>query len=169
MKARLTATTDPMLQSDPLDSVASIRFYDRISNLSSSLDTEVLGSSRKDSLNVIWFLLFFDFEGAFYGGLHFTAWSRPFPSDLQAFMWHAACVTTMSTGLLIVLTVPCFGLYEWVTTSKWWVRFGKSSFFISLCIEVSVDTLGIASFVVLSLWYVICRVFLVIECFILLA
>lgn len=169
MKARLTTATGSMPQSDPLESVASIRFYDRISNLSSSLDSEVLGSSTKDTSSVIWFLMFFGFEGAFYGGLHFIAWSCPFPSDLQAFMWHAACVTTMSTGPLIVLTVACFGLYDWVATSKWWVRSRKSCFFLSLCIEVSVDTLGIAAFVVLSLWYLLCRIFLVIECIILLA
>jgi hypothetical protein len=169
MKARSTTAIWQMPQSNPLESVGSMRFYDRISNLSSSLDSEVLGSSTDDSFSTIWFLLVFGFEGAFYGGLHFIAWSNPFPSDLQAFMWHAACVTTLLTGPLIGLTFGCISLFEWVTTSKWWVRFGKSSFFISLCIEVSVNTLGTAAFVALSLWYLLCRIFLVVECFILLA
>ena len=169
MKARTTTATRLMPQSNPLESVPSSRFYDRISNLSSRLDSEVLGSSKNDSFSAIWFLLVFGFEGIFYGGLHFIAWSTPFPSDLQALMWHAACVTTILTGPLIGLTFGCIYLFDWVITSKWWVRFGKSSFFISLCIEVSVNAFGIAVCVVLSLWCLLCRIFLIIECFILLA
>jgi hypothetical protein len=169
MKARSTTATQPMPQSNPLESAASMRFCDRISNLSSSLNSAVLGSSTDDSFSAIWFILVFGFEGAFYGGLHFVAWSSSFPSDLQALMWHAACVTTILTGPLIGLTFGCIYLFDWVTTSNWWVRFGKSSFFVNLCIEVSVNTLGIAAFVVLSLWYLLCRIFLVIECFVLLA
>ena len=146
-----------------------MRFYDRISNLSSNLDSEVLGSSTKESFSAIWFLLVVGFEGAFYGGLHLIAWSSPFPSDLQAFLWRAACVTTILTGPLAGLMFGCIFLFEWVTTSEWWVRFGKSSFYISLSIEVCATSSGVCALILLSLWYLLCRIFLVIECIILLA
>jgi hypothetical protein len=169
MKARSTTLTRSMPPSNPLESVGFVRFYDRISNWSASLDIEALGSPTDDYFSVIWFILIFGFEGAFYGGLHLIAWASPFPSDLQALMWRAACVTTIMTGPLIALMFGYICVSEWIATSKWWVRFVESFLFTSLSIQLCVSTLGISALVALSLWYLVCRIFFVIECFILLA
>jgi hypothetical protein len=169
MKARSTTVTRSMPHSNPLGAAGIVHFYDRISNWSASLDIEALGSPTDDSFSAIWFILVFGFEGAFYGGLHLVAWASPFPSDLQAFMWRAACATTIATGPLIALMFGYIRLFEWATTSKLWVRFGEFSISISLSIELCVSSLGIAALVLLSLWCLACRIFFVVECFILLA
>jgi hypothetical protein len=88
---------------------------------------------------------------ACYSTLHLTKFAGPFPSQAEALMWRAACAT-------ILVTVPwyhaIFGLIIW------WDRMLKRP-----------EPLWIFSCLLLlsSLWYILCRAFIVVESFIMLA
>jgi hypothetical protein len=94
--------------------------------------------------------------GACYGGLHLIAWASAFPSPTEAVMWRAASVTILATGPLCSLFSH---LFPWMGDL---VIEGKG-------FEPFIGIFGGYLSLSLSLWYVLCRTFIVVECFILLA
>lgn len=60
------------------------------------------------SLSYLWYILGLTVSGAFYGGLHLTAWANQFPSETEAILWRAAGVTILSAGPVCALFAICF-------------------------------------------------------------
>jgi hypothetical protein len=94
--------------------------------------------------------------GACYGGLHLIAWASAFPSPTEAVMWRAASVTILATGPLCSLFSHFF---PWMMDL---LREGKG-------FEPFIGFFGAYLSLSLPLWYVLCRTFIIVECFILLA
>jgi hypothetical protein len=95
------------------------------------------------------------FAGAYDGGLHLIAWRSEFPSQTEAIIWRTASITIFTTEPLCVLVITwCI-----VTTSQRVVD------------ELGEDCKAIPRVPVFlrMLWYIVRRVFIIVECFILLA
>lgn len=95
-----------------------------------------------------------------YGGLHLIAWASAFHSHAALVLWRAASVTILATGPFCIATGALFAGFEWLFPN---VIPGRDSlaeilFWFPMCLS--------GLFVV---WYILCRTFIVVECFILLA
>lgn len=107
--------------------------------------------------------------GACHGGLHLAAWASAFLSHAETILWRSSSITILTTGpaaIVLVLCkclvhVPVDALTTWFMTKEMW------------SVNVAID--GVASLVkgsvfgAVMLWYIICRAFIVVECFIMLA
>lgn len=97
--------------------------------------------------------------GVLYGGLHLIAWGSPFPSRAETILWRAASITILSTGPWCALSALCGSTIVWIINWK--------------DVSESYEALAGAPFVALNivflLWYTLCRLFIIVECFILLA
>ncbi|KAM0693201.1 hypothetical protein Q7P36_006454 [Cladosporium allicinum] len=124
--------------------------------------------------------------GGYYGGLHMTAWTCQFPSYAETVLWRAASVTILVTGPFSILSVLCTCIVntieasyqDWLPanqiidaatviqqTHRWlasispsyptyeFLKEGAGRGLLSLCLY----------------WYMFCRAFIVVECFIMLA
>lgn len=97
--------------------------------------------------------------GAFYGGLHLVGWTYTFPSQTETLLWRTASVTIVATGPFLALITMCVaGL------TSLFRRLKLPSLVLRVCNVTWVILLP-----VLLLWYTLCRTFIVIESFILLA
>jgi hypothetical protein len=108
--------------------------------------------------------------GACYGGLHLTAWTSRFPSHAETLLWHAASVTITATGPSVI----AYALGRVVATSidydvqvRQFLRIRELCWFNPL--EWVVESLAKQIFWLWTTWYVLCRAFIVVECFIMLA
>jgi hypothetical protein len=100
------------------------------------------------------------FASACYGGLHLIAWTSAFPSHTALVMWRAACVTLLATGpFCVAMSASLVGI-EWIDQ---WSPFGEGRLGDALSWMLICLT-GLA-----FVWYTLCRTFIVVECFILLA
>lgn len=133
------------------------RFRDRTSNWSLSVTDTILDVDFNMILENAWLLCGLTFAGACYGGLHITAWSSQFPSFAETLLWRAATITILATGPFCVL-LALFGT-------------ALNSLPDSFPHRVGFPIVGLCAFVVgfVLLWYVLCRAFIVVECFILMA
>lgn len=115
----------------------------------------------------------FMFAGLCYGGLHLTAWSAPFPNPVQQFLWRLCALGLVASGPLVwVFVLPVVILAPWRPNVKSTSLESMGAIFNSKrtrgC-EVMNLVFGLALLVFLvclALFYVLCRVFLVVECFI---
>jgi hypothetical protein len=114
--------------------------------------------------------------GGCYGGLHLTAWTCQFPSHAETLLWRAAGVTITATGP----SVFAFALCK-VVASIFITRF------VRICprprarllrcltdraltvLDPGVESLAKPIFALFATWYILCRAFIVVECFIMLA
>lgn len=97
--------------------------------------------------------------GAFYGGLHLVAWGSVFPSHVETILWRAASVTILSTGPLCAVIALCGStLMYFFDENK-----GSESRMLVAFLPFIVLVLSFL------LWYILCRAFIIVECFILLA
>jgi hypothetical protein len=117
--------------------------------------------------------------GVCYGGLHLTAWSSQFPSHAQTVLWRAASITILATGPFSICTGFRALKRRRATRHRHRIDAGAESLD-----ETSVDStlhlmtavfsiwLELLDRVIIYyglLWYAICRAFIVVECFIMLA
>jgi len=105
--------------------------------------------------------------GGFYGGLHLTAWATPFTSHAQMVLWRAASITTIATGLVYGTIVLCivsvraalaYPLGDGFTAKE----FDRREKLLEAVMMFPAMTLFLV-------WYTLCRAYLVVECFIMLA
>lgn len=122
------------------------------------------------------------FAGTCYGGLHLVAWSTPFSSHAEALLWRAASVSIIAAGPFYAM-VAIFSRRPKRTRKSFP---GTSSALCSpssnvrRCLRLigkSIQILGVGIvFIILCfiifcslLWYLFCRVFIIVESFIMLA
>jgi hypothetical protein len=95
----------------------------------------------------------FTFSGLCYGCLHLTAWDAVFPSNTQKLLWRISCLGLAASGFLLAALEYLFGLlYEHASQAHVLPRLCKALLLFSV--------------VVTALFYAFCRVYLVVDCFI---
>jgi hypothetical protein len=124
-----------------------------------------------------WFAAGLTFAGTCYGGLHLVAWKTPLASNAQSLLWRAACVSIMAAGPSYILFAACVviprGLY-WRYGERHAHRISNlaGQGIISIALQLLMRLLQNALIGVFGsgvLWYIFCRVFIIIESFIMLA
>jgi hypothetical protein len=117
--------------------------------------------------------------GCCYGGLHLTAWACQFPSNAETMLWRAASVTILATGPIIIV-VPYTNIVHmymqvygmggsldlWRFDPSQWTASPASP--VKLVVKVK-KVAGLTLFFLWVIWYLLCRAFIVVECFIMLA
>jgi hypothetical protein len=110
--------------------------------------------------------------GGCYGGLHLTAWTCRFPSHAETVLWRAASITILTTGPSIIAWAlyKCFVIF----IDQNWVRSDgrERSHRIRRAGTKLRSGEKVARRTVIMLWalfYILCRAFIVVECFIMLA
>jgi hypothetical protein len=114
--------------------------------------------------------------GICYGGLHLTAWTCRFPSHAETLLWHAASVTITATGPSVIVYALGKGLVTFIDDSMndWYcgrgmdIRHGRWADLGDLLKSV-MKFLTKSIFWLWTTWYILCRAFIVVECFIMLA
>jgi hypothetical protein len=114
--------------------------------------------------------------GGCYGGLQLTAWACQFPSNAETVLWRAASVTILATGPTIIVFAlhmgavdgASFGIVDpWLERHHFgwphWIRRTLNR------IETVEEYARYALFFLWAVWYLLCRTFIVVECFIMLA
>lgn len=116
----------------------------------------------------VWLIFGLIFAGVCYGGLHLSAWASQFPSSAESILWRAASITIATAAIVwISFTFTSFvffrsirwALFKVVQTERWLVD-SAASYLVSCFLLVIPLSL---------LWYTLCRVFIIVECFIMLA
>ena len=122
------------------------------------------GLSIESSFNVasLKFLLGFSLAGCVYGGLHLSAWNASFPTTAQRHLWHLSGLVLISSGPVMILRLRVEHL-----TKKWGVWDDSNDWYCCLA------TCPIAMLWYIGLLlgygiYIIARVYLVVECFVML-
>ncbi|KAF2635759.1 hypothetical protein P280DRAFT_473662 [Massarina eburnea CBS 473.64] len=108
----------------------------------------------------------FIFAGICYGGLHLTAWNAPFPTPTQQLLWKVACVSLIASGpVMVLLSILVLGIYE----LQAWLKKVFSGPRIKLIVGIlNIPLIGGATDLFL-MFYILCRAYLIVECFISLA
>ncbi|KAK6433636.1 hypothetical protein LTR95_010179 [Oleoguttula sp. CCFEE 5521] len=111
----------------------------------------------------------FTLAGWCYGGLHVLGWTVLFPSRTETLLWRAACATILLAGptgaIFSVAQAAISSAMRCVqkSASDWWdpvsYKFSDRYLFVLTYILIPV----------FFRWYILCRAFLVVECFIMLA
>lgn len=139
---------------------------DKISNRAADLIDAVFLGDWSDFRNsgYAWLIVGATFAGACYGGLHLTAWTNQFPSYAETVLWRAASITILATGPLLALA----NIIAAAIDSDLTVVEGGVDHKGKLVASVFAHLLN-SIVLLLLLWYMLCRAFIVVECFILLA
>jgi len=115
-----------------------------------------------------WTLAGLTLAGGCYGGLHLIAWTCQFPSYAETILWRGACITILATGP----TVIAFVLWECVIEIPLPHVMLSSKTYWKYIVWPLWDFMRIVRFPLFSSWiicYTLCRAFLILECFIMLA
>jgi hypothetical protein len=125
-----------------------------------------------------WFAASMTLAGTCYGGLHLAAWKTPFASNTEALLWRAAGVSIMTPGPLCILAA-CLRPILFACSSlshKLYLQYGHV---LGARPIPNNDSRGSRAFLnavtgifflsCLILWYIFCRVFIIVESFIMLA
>ena len=145
----------------PLRPSVSLPKY-RTSNWSIDYDQvlDILLGNWRESYNCLRTIAGITCAGVCYGGMHLTAWTSVFQSPAALILWRAASVTILVTGPFVVAVSACYFGLEWLNRRRG-DRLGISGvvlFGMMVCLS------GLS-----LIWYTLCRTFIVVECFILLA
>jgi hypothetical protein len=109
--------------------------------------------------------------GLCYGGIHLTAWSAPFPNAVQKLLWRLCSLnlvvsSPLALGLLVFLYFP--RRPKTISLESLNHKYRKASG-IWRIVDKGLGGLFILFLGFLALFYVFCRVFLIVECFLSLA
>jgi hypothetical protein len=146
----------------------------------------------------IWLVIGMTFAGTCYGGLHLVAWKSPFASRAELLLWRAASLSIMATGPFCALLTPWFRFilsadkedHREARSSEDFLSFSHPT--IKNTVPNFADKIYVYMFVYcgmirlfmrrlwaitivnsfcffLILWYIFCRVFIIVESFIMLA
>jgi hypothetical protein len=126
-------------------------------------------NSTQAQANYCWLLGGVTFAGACYGGLHLVAWASAFPSRAEAMMWRAASVTILATGPWCAFITACMIGSRWTFKLLKSPKLQATSKIVHCLIKVLINVFLVALVFLSLLWYVLCRAFIVVECFVLLA
>jgi hypothetical protein len=98
------------------------------------------------------------YAGLCYGGIHVTAWNAPFPTLTQQLLWRVSSISLLVSALLGFIIVLLIRMYNRPSFHKYHHKMRN-------CVYVTTRALGFIA----ALFYMFCRVFLVVECFLTLA
>jgi hypothetical protein len=107
--------------------------------------------------------------GFCYGGLHLTAWTCRFPSHAETLLWHAASVTIMATGPTVIAYALGKGVAAFIYHSERIRKLGWLAVLALDLLESCIKSLAKPIFWLWTTWYMFCRAYIVVECFIMLA
>jgi len=124
---------------------------DFATNFEFMLTSRMYWELTADCSRFAWLVAGMTFAGSCYGGLHLVAWTTTFASHTESLLWRASSVSIMVAGPFCVLIAVCNAI-------------GNSACF-SQTMVVFAETLFCASIP----WYMFCRVFIIVESFIMLA
>jgi hypothetical protein len=128
------------------------------------LSTSYLIAYRLGFAKIFWLAVGLTLAGGCYGGLHLTAWTCQFPSYVETILWRAASITILATGPSVIAFVLCAGsIDKWLQLRL--AHPGEPLGSVMTITRYVEQTL----FLLWGLWYTLCRVFIVVECFIMLA
>ena len=122
--------------------------------------------------HTVWLAVGLTLAGGCYGGLHLTAWACQFPSYAETMLWRAANITILATGPSVigfVLSIAITNDIAW--SARQWLeahRF-RSTVNAMSSLQSVAHLMARALCLLWGLWYILCRVFIVVECFIMLA
>lgn len=138
----------------------------RTSNWTQGLFNRIPGRwSKVPSSDYAWFMAGATFAGVCYGGLHLVAWANQFPSYTESIIWRAASVTILVTGPMVAFLCVMDLLLE--SMFRHHHSFGRQ--YTIYIVKLTIQYSAYSTAVLLLLWYMLCRTFIVVECFILLA
>jgi len=125
--------------------------------------------------HVFWAIAGVTLAGGCYGGLHLTAWTCQFPSYAATLLWRAASVTILATGpaaIAYILWQCTLGTLELALQDELDEALELDTYWAKYVVRPLRDFMNIVRFPLFSswiIWYTLCRAFLVVECFIMLA
>ena len=146
--------------------------HSAISNLSSIPLGELFTSGFS---HVFWAIAGVTLAGGCYGGLHLTAWTCQFPSYAATLLWRAASVTILATGpaaIAYILWQCTLATLELALQDELDEALELDTYWVKYIVQPLRDFMNIVRFPLFSswiIWYTLCRAFLVVECFIMLA
>jgi hypothetical protein len=131
---------------------------------SSGPSSAQMALDRRRRLEWLRFVTGLTFAGTCYGGLHLAAWKTPFASRAEAILWRAASVSIMATGPLCVLVTCLRFICDKIDSCS---RSSPRS--VTDHSEVIVSWMEVILLCSSTTWYITCRVFIIVESFIMLA
>jgi hypothetical protein len=125
-----------------------------------------------DMTGHVWLAVGLTLAGGCYGGLHLTAWTCQFPSYAETVLWRAASITILATGPSVIAFLLSIAFANSIRNAgRRWLQ-ERRAFWAAYALGflMSFTIIGAATLCLLwGLWYILCRVFIVVECFIMLA
>jgi hypothetical protein len=136
-------------------------------------DLSILDWFSSDGFVLLFGLAFgLTLAGGCYGDLHLTAWTCKFPSYTETMLWRAASITILATGPSVIAFKLCMSTTNNINYSgRRWLH-ARQAFGVAdaLNFVTSISRYLEKTLLLLwGLWYILCRVFIVVECFIMLA
>jgi hypothetical protein len=129
--------------------------------------TEIL-SSRKTTLEHTLFARSLLIAGPFYGSIHLSVWNRAFRGDMDELLWNSSARTILCSGPIFLLlwaisnVLTHFG--RWIIILyQGYSKHRKDILVKRLRFWVGWSALGMTG--IFLLFYVLCRIFVIVECF----
>jgi len=98
-------------------------------------------------------LIWLPLAGLFYGGVHLSVWNRSFRKETDELLWKISSLTIVSSGIAFAIAVCLTLSYE---------RYPKSH---PGLLKPLLQVVGGIFSVCYSLFYIFCRTFIIVECF----
>ena len=136
------------------DGLLQYRIPDRPKFSGLSIDSSFNMASLK-------FLLGFSIAGCVYGGLHLSAWNAPFPTTAQRHLWHLSGLILISSGPVMILRL---GVEHFTKDLRIWEC--RNCCWCLICFPVVFP--WFLSLTVAYGIYILARVYLVVESFVML-
>lgn len=95
----------------------------------------------------------FPLAGLFYGGVHLLVWNRPFRNETEKLLWKISNLTILLSGTPLV---------AWLCYESLPKRFLQR---LPKQVHSGLEILGLSFFFAFTLFYVLCRLFVIVECF----
>lgn len=120
----------------------------------------------------------FVLSGLCYGSLHLTAWDAPFPTNTQKLLWRISGLSLVASGFLIWAEIYLIGTVAMLLDTPYWTRLrencsnsyrNKVSKSFQLGLEGTLSLIFVLLHIMAFLLYIFCRVYLIVDCFIVLA
>jgi len=108
-------------------------------------------AESSELLSLMWLPL----AGLFYGGVHLLVWNRSFRKETDELLWKISSLTIVSSGMALVIAACLALLYE---------EYPKLHPAGGL-VEDSLQVVFAISIVCYLLFYIFCRIFIIVECF----
>jgi hypothetical protein len=145
-------------EASPLEVLLAPRIGNRQGNWSLSFERSGIMLRKEELFGHARTIAGITLASSCYGGLHLIAWASIFHSHVALVLWRAASVTILATGPFFVVTGALFAGFDWVSRNHISLILDDILFWPPVCLSL-----------LFIVWYTLCRTFIFVECFILLA